>query len=276
MKLTEFSCGMAPLTNLLPLAGMPLERLSFSPSGITRGLEAVRQIATLDRIEAEGDPRFWELGHLPAVRFWRIVDLAGELEKAGLLFNKLDVTDGGSIRLDASGKDWKDLRALKGLPIEWLDIAETGVVDLGPLRGMPLAYLNLLGTSIEDVSALEGMPLEDVRFNPNRVTTGLDFLRGMKTLVRIGTEVRKSMPPLRILAALRFRPLPPSPGLREGDCPRITRMDTDEGQEMRDLRVRVRVRVRGDRSASHSYSYTYSYTRISLSSILILNPCLSV
>lgn len=194
-KLTEFSCGMAPVTNLLPLAGMPLERLSFSPSRITLGLEAVRKITTLDRIEAEGDPRFWELGHLPAGRFWRIVELAEELEKAGLFFNKLDVTDGGSIRLDAAGKDWKSLRSLKGLPIEWLDIAETGVVDLAPLRGMPLAYLNILETSIEDVSALEGMPLEDVRFNPNRVTGGLDFLRGMKTLVRIGTEARKSMPP---------------------------------------------------------------------------------
>jgi hypothetical protein len=57
------------------------------------------------------------------------------------------------------GTKVSDLSALKGMPLQWLDLSGTPVSDLSALKGMPLQWLDLSGTKVTDVSALESLRL---------------------------------------------------------------------------------------------------------------------
>jgi hypothetical protein len=76
-----------------------------------------------------------------------------------------------------------------------LDISGTAVKDIEPLRGAPLKLLNLSGTGVTNVAPLKGMALEDVRLTPNRITSGMEVLRAMKSLMWMGTGAKDTMAP---------------------------------------------------------------------------------
>jgi len=197
LKLKGLSCAGTPVTDLAPLADMPLESLSFSPWHISRGLDVMRAKTTLKRIESEGDARAWEVGFIPAEHFWRGYDLGKALGDAGVESYKLEVDDDGMCRLDLSKAAVKSLEMLKPLTkhLVGLDLTKTAVTDLGPVSKAPLLYLNIYATGVTDLSPLADMPLEDLRLNPNRITAGLDALRKKRSLVRMGTYPGETMPP---------------------------------------------------------------------------------
>ncbi len=53
-----------------------------------------------------------------------------------------------------------DLSALKGMPLQILNVGGTGVTDLTPLKGMPLESLFMWGFWGSDLTPLKGMPLK--------------------------------------------------------------------------------------------------------------------
>jgi len=108
----------------------------------------------------------------------------------------------------ARGSGNFDTEALRGLPIDQLEISGPGVSDLGPLRGMRLRRLKMTGTAVSDLSPLKGMPLE-VLWMSGAPVSSLEPLRGMPlvSLDASGCRVLDFSPlkglPLRELAAGR-------------------------------------------------------------------------
>ncbi len=75
-------------------------------------------------------------------------------------------------------QDLSPLRALKGLPIQSIDLTDTLVSDITPLSGLPLESLRLERTAVADLTPLRGLPLKVLSIKTTRVTT-LEPLRGM-------------------------------------------------------------------------------------------------
>jgi hypothetical protein len=109
-----------------------------------------------------------------------------------------------------------DLAPLKGIPLKELRLNGTPIRDLGPLKGMPLASLNIDGTKVSDLVPLENMPLHDLSilgisvsdvsplhnalltsliFTPENITSGIEVLRAMKSMVLIGPSYGGRLPP---------------------------------------------------------------------------------
>ena len=196
--LRELSCGGTAVTDLRPLADMPLEKLSFSPQCITAGLDAVRAKRTLRRIRNEGDTRTWgNADFVPAELFWKAFDAGKMLDDAGVEYTRIRVDEEEMYHLDLSKTGVKSLVPLAPLVphLVWLDLTKTDVNDLGPISKAPLLYLGLYATGVTNLAPLADMPLEDLRMNPNHITAGLDALRKKRSMVRLGTFPGESMPP---------------------------------------------------------------------------------
>jgi len=98
-----------------------------------------------------------------------------------------------------SGTNVRDLSPLRGISLTWLKMRDCGgITDLSPLGEMKypqfFQLLDIAGTSVADVSALEGAGLRKIVLDPGRITEGMEVLRGMKTLTRLGTP-SGGMPP---------------------------------------------------------------------------------
>jgi Leucine-rich repeat (LRR) protein len=78
------------------------------------------------------------------------------------------------------------LSPLNGMPLRILYCWKTQVSDLSPLQGTPLTSLDFNGAPVSDLSPLEGMNLTDVCFTPKNITKGMNIIRQMKSLSKIG------------------------------------------------------------------------------------------
>lgn len=72
-----------------------------------------------------------------------------------------------------------NIEALRGLPLEHLEIVGTEVRDLSPLKGMPLTYLGIWPFAGDDLSPLRGMKLKDGNLGGGTILRDLEPLRGM-------------------------------------------------------------------------------------------------
>lgn len=73
---------------------------------------------------------------------------------------QLSIENGVPIAVVLAGQKVDNLRALEGIPLQALDISDTGVADLSPLKGLPLRQLMIERTKVSDLSPLRGMKLE--------------------------------------------------------------------------------------------------------------------
>ena len=72
------------------------------------------------------------------------------------------------------------------MPCTSLTLYRCGKVsNLEPLRGMPLTFLNIQATAVTDLSPLADMPLVELRFDAKNIDSGINVLRGMKSLKKI-------------------------------------------------------------------------------------------
>jgi serine/threonine protein kinase/Leucine-rich repeat (LRR) protein len=84
--------------------------------------------------------------------------------------------------------DTDDLSPLAGMPLVTLRCGASHVADLSPLRGMPIEQLTCDTPYVTDLSPLEGMPLTEIAFTPSKITRGIDVIRNMKSIKKIGTS----------------------------------------------------------------------------------------
>jgi len=114
-----------------------------------------------------------EIGGLAGMKSVRRLKIAGlpvsDLSPlAGLPLDALDITDTGVV----------DLSAIKALRLKELRMDRTGVSSLAPLEGMPLKVLSFEQTDVSDLAPLAGMPLTYVNLDVTRVRD-LSPLEGM-------------------------------------------------------------------------------------------------
>jgi len=118
-----------------------------------------------------------------------------------LICSYTQVSDLGPLRamtltfLDCSATQVRDLSPLKGLPLANLNCGHTGVSDLTPLRGMPLENLGVNVTRVTDLTSLEGMKLQVFLFTPRHITKGIELLRHMGSIRKIGDSGSSVMAP---------------------------------------------------------------------------------
>ena len=81
------------------------------------------------------------------------------LDETGLR-GTITVAADGAMELDLSGTRQPDLTLLHDFPVTRLHLARTGLANVRALRGMRLDFLDLTGTVIDSVAPLQGMPLK--------------------------------------------------------------------------------------------------------------------
>ena len=89
--------------------------------------------------------------------------------------------------LSCGGTQVSDLTPLKGMPLTNLNCCATQVSDLSPLENMPLTELSFFNTNVSDLTPLERMNLTEVNLTPQNITKGINAIRQMKSLQKIGT-----------------------------------------------------------------------------------------
>jgi hypothetical protein len=129
LPITDLQCAGTSITSVANLRGMPLERLIIDKT-LVHDLAPLREIPRL---------KYLACGYTPI----------------------------------------SDLNPLQGLPLELLSIEGTRISDLEPLRKTPLKHLDCSGSLVADLSPLAGKPMEYLKITNSRVTN-LEPLRTMK------------------------------------------------------------------------------------------------
>lgn len=156
LNLSVFDAGK--ITDLTPLKGMKLKRLDFHANTITKGMEIIRDMKSLEEINRQKPDPFWKKYDADAPARKRL----GEL---GINYRQLDVTDDGTWSLGFHGEELRDLSVLKGLPIDTLALQKSPITDLSPLEGSKMTCLNLSSTVVKDLTALGKMSLTTLYLN---------------------------------------------------------------------------------------------------------------
>ena len=173
----EVAAENQPISDLLPLEGLPISRLSLA---VTK----VSDIALLRRLPLKA----------LSLRHTRVEDIR---PLAGMKLEQLDL---GQTLI-------RDIAVLQGMPLTVLSIEGTIVSDLSPLRGMPLQELWASAIPVVDLSPLKGLPLQQLLLEDCReirdVSAILEIPRLQKLVVPRGPanlEVLRQHPRLQYLA----------------------------------------------------------------------------
>lgn len=186
------SSESARVVDLTPLEGMELESLNFHANGVTRGIEIVRSMKSLKKINLKEPVEFWsEYDADAAVR--------EAVAKAGLKFTRLDGSADGKIGLWFHGDDLVDLSPLRELPVSFLGFRESKVSDLRPLAGMSVKSLCIASSTLKDLSPLRGTTITSLYLDCEQLAD-LSPLRDTRlTTLTIGCPKVADISPLRDL-----------------------------------------------------------------------------
>jgi Leucine-rich repeat (LRR) protein len=189
MPFAALDLRQTAISNLTPLAGMPLVMLGLEGTQVTdlsplRGMKLQKlylndtSVASLDALK--GMP-------------------LEELMLVNTGATDLSALDGMPLKmLWLNGTPVSDIAPIAGCPLMSLTLEGTQVIDLSSLAGHPtLERLHIGNTEVTDLSALEGVKLTRLIFAPDRITKGLDIVRGMTSLEEIGSTLDGRMPPER-------------------------------------------------------------------------------
>jgi len=185
LPLRGLDLGFTYVSDLTPLTGMPLESLILENTPVA------------DLSPLKGMPL-----KVLKIQNTKVTDFSF-LEGMKLThFNVLNVpyNDLNSLRdmpLDTlwlTGSKVTDLGPLSGTKLVSLDVAETEVSDLTPLGSISsLKRINIAKSSVSDLSPLAGLSLERIVLSPERIRTGIEAIRNMKSLVYIQTEIEQNL-----------------------------------------------------------------------------------
>jgi Leucine-rich repeat (LRR) protein len=173
------AAGKSPLTDLTPLAGMPLTEIDLSATEIAdlsplAGLRLtslqIQGTKVADLTPLSGMPlQKLDLQYTPVADLSVLKDVQ-TLEYLGLMHTGVS-----------------DLSPLAGLRLTHLQFGATQVADLTPLMGMPLEYLACHSTHVSDLSPLIGMPLR-VLFCDFKQWRDYEIVRSITSLQEIKFE----------------------------------------------------------------------------------------
>jgi tetratricopeptide (TPR) repeat protein len=186
LPLDRFNCKGASVANLDPLKGMLLRRLNIASTKVS-DLTALKGMP-LKQLDCGVTPvsdltplKGMKLTKLSCPRT-RISDLT---PLKGMPLESLDFFFTGV----------RDLSPLTGMPLKNLHCGATDISDLSPLKGMKLVVLDVHRTKVTDLTPLEGMKLETLVLTPGHITKGMQIIRDMKSIRKIGTNWLALMAP---------------------------------------------------------------------------------
>ena len=205
--LKHLDLGDAALSDLRQLTGLALETLVVSPQRITHGLQELTGITSLRSVNGLSPADFLRWVELQRAILaanpnyaWNaiVVYEAGnpvELRLPGDM-RSLEPLRGLRLRLlVAYDGRFSDLSPLTGMPLELLDLTSARVQDLSPIAGLTiLRKLFIAKARVTDLRPLAGLPLVDLTVSPGSVTVGLDVVRRISTLQRVGIQREKLLP----------------------------------------------------------------------------------
>jgi len=206
MKLTELNlmcCGQ--VRDLTPLHGMKLTSLDLTQCVQVRDLTPLQGMKMTSLI-LNGCAQVRDLTPLHGMKLTSLILFNSQVRDLtplqGMELTSLSLSTCGQVRdltplqgmkltsLDLMGcVQVRDLTPLRGMKLTSLMLLYCGQVrDLTPLQGMKLKTLYADGAGVQDLTPLEGMPLEEFTFTPKNITKGIDVIRRMTTLKKIGVQ----------------------------------------------------------------------------------------
>ena len=159
MPLTKLILEGTSVADLTPLAGMSLELLYLQDTPVT-DLSVIQEMPLKE------------------------LNLKGVSVSDITSFAKMPLSTLWLLETNVS-----DISPLKDMSLESLDVQDTAVSDLSALVHMrTLRRLNIAGTQVSDVRPVTGLKLERIFLSPGQITAGMDELRQIPSLDRIGTS----------------------------------------------------------------------------------------
>jgi len=152
------------ITNLNPLIGIPLTELCLRKQPIT------------DLTPLQGMP-------LTTLALFKCSTVTNLCPIKGMPLKRLDIRD----------CQVTDISPLKGMPLTMLWISFCPIRDISPLKGMSIRDL-VLPAKVTDLTPLDGMSLTTLAFTPKNITNGIQIVREMKTLIKIGISSDHLLP----------------------------------------------------------------------------------
>ena len=185
LPLRAIDLGFTYVSDLSPLAGMPLENLILENTNVA------------DLAPLKGMPlKILKLQNTKVTDFKFLEGM--KLTHFNVL--NLPFSDLNSVRdmplntLWLTGSKVTDLTPLSGSRLISLDVERTEVSDLSPLSSVAsLKRLNIADTKVTDLSPLAGLSLERIVLSPERIRTGIDTIRAMKSLNYIQTSIEEDL-----------------------------------------------------------------------------------
>jgi Leucine-rich repeat (LRR) protein len=196
LELVMLDLTFCPVSDLSPLAGMPLEELYLEETDIT-------------------DESLAALTDMPLkILYLGSTDVTSIAPLSGLPLTQLNLLDAPirSIQgvekmplqtLWVPGTSVSDLSPLNGMQLQSLDIARSEVTSLEPLRELKtLQRLNMEDCEVADLSPLKDLPLTRLIFWPANVENkeSLEMIRNKSSLQELGIDFDSRMPPAEFWA----------------------------------------------------------------------------
>lgn len=187
LPLRALDLGMTQVTDLSPLQGMQLERLDLENAPVT-DLSVLRGMPlTVLKLQKTKVVDFAVLQQLRLQQL-NVLDLPfGDKDLQYLSQSPLET-------IWLAGTEVTDISSLPLAKLQSLDIERTAVSSLAALAGCPqLLRLNIAESQVSDLTPLQGLRLQRVTLSPERITAGMELLRGMSSLKQIQTSISEPM-----------------------------------------------------------------------------------
>jgi Leucine-rich repeat (LRR) protein len=185
MPLRGLDLGFTRVTDLSPLEGMKLELL------------VLENVPVSDITVIRGMPlKILKLQNSKVTDFSVLQGMALEqLNVLNLPFSDLSLVKDMPLEiLWLTGTQITDLSDIPSRRLVSLDIERTSVNSLDPLATVnSLRRLNIANTPISDVTPLKNLRLERIVLSPERIRTGMETLRSIKSLVLIQTSIEEEL-----------------------------------------------------------------------------------
>lgn len=192
LPLKYLDLTMLPVSDLAPLSGMLLEELYLEGTKVT------------DISSLAGMPlRVLRMEQVPVED---ISVLAGmKLEQLNVFgTNVKDISSLAGMHLNTlwlTESKVEEISVLKGMSLVSLDLEKTTVADLSPLAGNgSLQRLNIANSGVTDLTPLKELRLQRLIFSPEKITKGLDVIRSMSSLRKIGPSFDEVVEPAQFWA----------------------------------------------------------------------------
>jgi Leucine-rich repeat (LRR) protein len=187
----------APVSDLTPLAGLPLESLVMSNTKVG-SVEPIRGMK-LKRLALTKCP-LKDIKPLQAMKL-ESIDLSGTK-----VFDFSYLKGMPLKSFAANGTSLKNVSFLRGMKLESLSITDTPVYDFSVFARMPIKTLNVSETQFKHLSQMKDCPLESLRANGSKISdlSGLkSFASTLKTL-ELNNIIAKKFDVLKALDLTRL------------------------------------------------------------------------